>query len=121
MDTRLEKLLNENFEELLNEICQEKLLSCEEELAFITAVQEKGLECEEADRLEKANLRFVVSLTGQYRNRGLSLVELITIGAEELRKSILSYDLDSDTKFITHFIALTRVRFEKDCSNYVQF
>ena len=50
MDTRLEKLLNENFEEFLNEISREKLLSCEEELAFITAVQEKGLECEEADR-----------------------------------------------------------------------
>ena len=65
MDTRLEKLLNENFEEFLNEICQEKLLSCEEELAFIAAAQEKGLKCEEADRLEKANLRFVVSSSAQ--------------------------------------------------------
>ena len=65
MDTRLEKLLNENFEEFLNEISREKLLSCEEELAFIAAAQEKGLECEEADRLEKANLRFVVSLSAQ--------------------------------------------------------
>lgn len=60
MDTRLEKLLNENFEEFLNETSREKLLSCEEELAFITAAQEKGLECEEADRLEKANLRFAI-------------------------------------------------------------
>ena len=121
MDTKLKKLLNEDFDEFLKEICQEHLLSADEETALITAVQEKGLKCEEADRLEKAYLRFVVSSTGLYRNRGLSLVELITIGAEELRKSILSYDLDSDTKFITHFIALTRVRFEKDCSNYVEF
>ena len=116
MDTRLKKLLNEDFDGFLKEIGQEHLLSADEETALITAVHEKGLECEEADRLEKANLRFVVSLTGQYRNRGLSLVELITIGAEELRKSILSYNLNSDTKFLTHFIALTRVCFEKETS-----
>ncbi|SHK80052.1 hypothetical protein [Xylanibacter ruminicola] len=116
MDTKLKQLLNEDFDGFLKEIGQEHLLSADEEAALITAVQEKGLECEEADRLEKGNLRFVLSLTGQYRNRGLSLVELITIGAEELRKSILSYDLNSDTKFLTHFIALTRVRFEKETS-----
>ena len=112
MDKRLEKLLNENFEEFLKEIGRENLLSVEEELSLITAVQEKGLECEEAERLEKANLRFVVSLVGQYKNRGLSLEELISIGAEELRRSILSYDLNDDTKFIRHSVAQLRVRFE---------
>ena len=113
MDKRIEKLLNENFDEFLQEICRVDLLTREEELELITAVQEKGLECEEADRLEKANLRFVVSLTGQYMNRGLSRIELISIGAEELRKSILSYDLDGDTKFITHCVAQLRVCFEE--------
>ena len=62
MDTRLEKLLNENFEEFLNEISREKLLTSEEELSLIRAVQEKGLECKEAKRLVKTNLRIVVSL-----------------------------------------------------------
>lgn len=113
MDKRIKKLLNENFDEFLQEICRVDLLTREEELELITAVQEKGLECEEADRLEKANLRFVVSLTGQYMNRGLSRIELISIGAEELRKSILSYDLDGDTKFITHCVAQLRVCFEE--------
>lgn len=112
MDARLAKLLNENLEEFLNEISWEKMLSCEEELELITAAQEKGLECEEAERLEKANLRFVVSLVRQYLNRGLSVEELIAIGAEELRRSILSYDTNGDTKFIRHFIALLRVRFD---------
>ena len=111
MDTRLEKLLNENFDEFMIEIHRE-LLSREDELAFITAAQEKGLECEEADRLEKANLRFVVSLSARYQNRGLSLAELITMGAEELRRSILSYDLNKDTIFIRHLVALLRVCFE---------
>ena len=114
MDKRLEKLLNENFEEFLKEISQEKLLTREEELTLLKAGQEKGLDSDEAKQLVKSNLRFVVSLVGQYRNRGLSLAELITIGAEELRKSILSYDLNSDTKFITHFVALMRVRMEKE-------
>lgn len=117
MDTRLEKLLNENFDEFMIEIGREELLSREEELAFITAAQEKGLECEEADRLEKANLRFVVGLSARYQNRGLSLAELITMGAEELRRSILSYDLNKDTKFIGHFVALLRVCFEDAISN----
>ena len=102
----------ENLEEFVNEISQEKLLTNEEELELIKAVQEKGLECEEAERLVKANLRFVVSLVKQYKNRGLSVEELISIGAEELRKSILSYDLNGNINFIRHFIALLRVRFE---------
>ena len=104
----------ENLEEFLKEIGQENLLSEEEELALITAAQEKGLECEEAEWLVKANLRFVVSLVRQYKNRGLSVEELISIGAEELRKSILSYDLNSDTKFIRYFVAQLRVCFEKE-------
>ena len=40
METRLEKLLNENFDEFLKEISREKLLTCEEELTLIKAVQE---------------------------------------------------------------------------------
>ena len=51
MDKRIKKLLNENFDEFLQEICRVDLLTREEELELITAVQEKGLECEEADRL----------------------------------------------------------------------
>ncbi|MBO4907030.1 MAG: hypothetical protein J5486_08385 [Bacteroidaceae bacterium] len=114
MDKRLEKLLNENFEEFLKEIGQVDLLTCEEELALLKAGQEKRLDSEEAEQLVKANLRFVVSLAAQYQNRGLSLAQLITIGAEELRKSILSYDPNSGTKFITHSVALMRARFEEE-------
>ena len=102
----------ENLEEFLKEISQENLLSEEEELVLIKAVQEKGLECGETEQLVKSNLRFVISLVKQYKNRGLSVEELISIGAEELRKSILSYDLNGDINFIRHFVALLRVRFE---------
>ena len=115
MDTRLEKLLNENFDEFMIEIHRE-LLSREDELAFITAAQEKGLECEEADRLEKANLRCVVSLSAQYQNRGLSLAELITMGAEGLKEAALTYDLNGDTKFLNHAVPVMRKYFEEAIS-----
>ena len=107
MRMKIEKLV-----EFVNEISREKLLTSEEELSLIKAVQEKGPDCEEAEQLVKANLRFVVSLVIQYQNRGLSVEELISIGAEELRKSILNYDLSGDTNFIRHLVALLRVRFE---------
>lgn len=103
----------ENLEEFLKEIGREKLLTNEEELVLIKTAQEKGLECEEAEQLVKANLRFVVSLVRQYKNRALSVEELISIGAEELKKSILSYDLNGDINFIRHFVALLRVRLEE--------
>ncbi len=102
----------ENLEEFLNEISREKLLSSEEEQALIKVAQEKGSESEEAERLVKANLRLVVSLVKQYQNRGLLVEELISIGAEELRKSILSYDISGDTNFTRHFVELLRVRFQ---------
>jgi DNA-directed RNA polymerase specialized sigma subunit len=41
-----------------------------------------------------------------------TLEELISIGAEELRKSILSYDISGDTNFTRHFVELLRVRFQ---------
>ena len=46
MDTKLKKLLNEDIDGFLLEIGQEHLLTADEEKALITAVQEKGLECE---------------------------------------------------------------------------
>ena len=107
MRMKIEKLV-----EFVNEISREKLLTSEEELSLIRAVQEKGPDCEEAEQLVKANLRIVVSLVRQYKNRGLSVEELIPIGAEELKMSILSYDLYGDINFIRHFVALLRVRFE---------
>ena len=120
MDTRLEKLLNENLEEFLKEISREKLLSSEEEQALLKAAQEKGLDCDEVEQLVKSNLRFVVSLVRQYKNRGLSVIELISIGEEELRRSILSYDLNGDTKFISSFVAQLRVRFEKAIGKVIE-
>lgn len=48
-----------NIDEFLMEIGREPLLSVEEELALIKAIQEKDLECDEKERQVRPYLRFV--------------------------------------------------------------
>ena len=98
----------ENLDEFLKEICRVKLLSADEELELLKAVKEKGPDCDELERLCWANMRLVVSLASQYQNRGLSLEELIEVGAEGLKKAALTYDFDSGLKFLQYAISVMR-------------
>ena len=96
------------MDKFLQEIGNTPLLSKEEETALLKAVQEKGPDCEELERLCLTKMRFVVSLASQYQNRGLSLEELIDVGSEGLKKAALTYDFDSGLKFISHAISVMR-------------
>lgn len=98
----------ENLDDFLWEIGQVNFFSAEEEFALLKAVKEKGPDCDELERLCWANMRLVVSLVRQYQNRGLSLEELIGVGAEGLKKAALTYDFDSGLKFISHAISVMR-------------
>ena len=93
-----------NIDEYLMEIGREPLLSADEERAVLKAVQEKGLDCEEMKRLEKAEARFVVSLSRQYMNKGLTIWELIDVGTEGLRKAAMKYDFNADIKFLSYAV-----------------
>ncbi len=105
-------MTNEQIDELLAEIGRAPLLIREEELALLKAVKEKGTDCIDMTQLEKANMRFVVSLVSQYQNRGLTLEELIEAGKAGLRKAIMDYDLDSETKFIAFAVHQMRQSIE---------
>ncbi len=105
-------MTNEQIDELLAEIGRAPLLIREEELALLKAVKEKGSDCTDMTQLEKANMRFVVSLVSQYQNRGLTLEELIEAGKAGLRKAIMDYDLDSETKFIAFAVPQMRQSIE---------
>ena len=98
----------ENIDKFLQEIGNAPLLSKEEELTLLKAVQEKGQDCDEMEQLRQSNMRFVVALAAQYQHRGPKLEELISIGVEGLEKGTLSYDIDSDIEFKKHAVAVMR-------------
>ena len=107
----------ENLDDFLWKIGQVKFLSTEEELEMLKAVKEKGLDCEELERLCRASMRFVVSLASQYQNRGLPLEELIGVGAEGLKKAALTYDFDNTPKFIQYAVQVMRQCLEEAITN----
>ena len=106
-------MTNEQIDELLVEIGRAPLITSEEERMLLKAVKEKGTDCDEMKRLEAANMRFVVSLANQYQHCGLSLEELIEVGKAALRNAVESYDLDSDSKFITYAVPQMRRSLEE--------
>lgn len=93
-----------NLDKYLQEIGRAELLTIDEELELVKAVQEKGVACDEMKRLEKANARFVVSLSRQYMNKGLTIWELIDVGTEGMRKAAMKYDFNADVKFISYAV-----------------
>ena len=101
MTTEKEKM---NIDELLVEIGRTPLLSAEEELALIKTIQVKGPECDEMEKLIKPNMRFVVSVANQYKNKGLSLEELIEVGTEGLKKAAEKFDVNGESKFISYAV-----------------
>ena len=105
-------MTNEQIDELLADIGRTPSLTKEEELALLKAVKEKGRDCDEMKRLEKANMRFVVSLVNQYQKRGLTLEELIEAGKAGLRNAAENYDLDSEIKFIAFAVPQMRQSIE---------
>lgn len=55
-------------------------------------------------QLEKANMRFVVSVANQYQKRGLSLDELIEAGIDGLKKAAVKYNFEADFRFIAYAV-----------------
>ena len=102
--------MKQSLDEILEEIGKTPLLEPEEELELLKAVQEKGIDCDEMKQLEKANMRFVVSVANQYQKRGLTLDELIEAGLEGLRKGAMKYKLDANFKFIAYAVWWIRQR-----------
>lgn len=91
-----------SLDKYLQEIGRVELLSAEEEVELarkIKAGDRKALE-----RLTKANLRFVVSVSKQYQNQGLTLSDLINEGNVGLIKAAERFDETRGFKFISYAV-----------------
>lgn len=91
-----------SLDKYLQEIGRVELITAEEEVELarkIKAGDKKALE-----RLTKANLRFVVSVSKQYQNQGLSLPDLINEGNLGLIKAAERFDETRGFKFISYAV-----------------
>lgn len=86
----------------LQDISKLKLLSSEKEEMLCRLIRAGDKEA--MDSLIKANLRFVVSVSKQYQNRGLDLSDLINEGNLGLVKAAERFDETRGFKFITYAV-----------------
>lgn len=92
----------------LREISDEPLLKPEQEAELARRIRDGQHEA--LEHLVKANLRFVVSVARQYRNRGLSLSDLISEGNAGLVRAAKTFDEKKGCKFISYAIWWIRQR-----------
>jgi len=93
---------SESLERYLKEIGKVELINAAEEIELaqkIKAGDQKALES-----LTKANLRFVVSVSKQYQNQGLTLPDLINEGNLGLIKAAQRFDETKGFKFISYAV-----------------
>ena len=91
-----------SLDKYLQEIGRVELISAEEEVELARKIRlgdRLALE-----RLTKANLRFVVSVSKQYQNQGLSLPDLINEGNLGLIKAAERFDETRGFKFISYAV-----------------
>jgi RNA polymerase primary sigma factor len=91
-----------SLDKYLHEIGKVELLSSEQEVELAIKIKhgdEKAL-----DKLIRANLRFVVSVSKQYQNQGLSLPDLINEGNVGLIKAAQRFDETRGFKFISYAV-----------------
>ncbi len=91
-----------SLDKYLHEIAKVELITAEKEVELARKIRtgdDKAL-----DLLIKANLRFVVSVSKQYQNQGLSLPDLINEGNLGLIKAAQRFDETRGFKFISYAV-----------------
>lgn len=91
-----------SLDKYLHEIGKVELISAEEEVELARRIK-KG-DNEALNKLIKTNLRFVVSVSKQYQNQGLSLPDLINEGNLGLIKAAQRFDETRGFKFISYAV-----------------
>ena len=93
---------SQSLEKYLQEIGKVELISPEEEVRLAKKIKQGDQSA--LEKLTKANLRFVVSVSKQYQNQGLSLPDLINEGNLGLIKAAQRFDETRGFKFISYAV-----------------
>jgi RNA polymerase primary sigma factor len=91
-----------SLEKYLQEIGKVDLLTADEEVTLAQKIKQGDQRA--LEKLTKANLRFVVSVSKQYQNQGLSLQDLINEGNVGLIKAAQRFDETRGFKFISYAV-----------------
>lgn len=93
---------NASLDKYLTDIGREDLITADEEVKLAQRIKEGDERA--LNKLVKANLRFVVSVSKQYQNQGLSLPDLINEGNVGLIKAARRFDETRGFKFISYAV-----------------
>ncbi len=102
MSRRMKSRTNQSLDLYLQEIGEVLLLIPEEEIELARRI--KNNDQDALEKLTKANLRFVVSVSKQYQNQGLSLGDLINEGNLGLITAAKRFDETRGFKFISYAV-----------------
>jgi RNA polymerase primary sigma factor len=91
-----------SLDKYLQEIGRVDLITAEEEVELARRIRQGDRAA--LERLTKANLRFVVSVSKQYQNQGLALPDLINEGNVGLIKAAERFDETRGFKFISYAV-----------------
>ena len=91
-----------SLDKYLLEIGREEMITAEQEVEL--AIKIKQGDQRALEKLTKANLRFVVSVSKQYQNQGLTLPDLINEGNMGLIKAAQRFDETRGFKFISYAV-----------------
>jgi RNA polymerase primary sigma factor len=95
-----------NIDDFMAMLSFDMLLTHEEQLSLITQAQHGDTEA--IERLLVANMRFVVSLSNQYKGEGLTLQKLVQVGVQGLEQAIGTYDMASEERLIKFAVPMMR-------------
>ena len=91
-----------SLDKYLQEIGKVELITADEEVELAQRIRQGDRAA--LEKLTKANLRFVVSVSKQYQNQGLSLPDLINEGNLGLIKAAQRFDETRGFKFISYAV-----------------
>lgn len=91
-----------SLDKYLQEIAREELITADEEVILAQRIKQGDKLA--LEKLTRANLRFVVSVSKQYQNQGLSLPDLINEGNLGLMKAAERFDETRGFKFISYAV-----------------